>query len=126
MHCIYTYVVCNLKLKKRTIMKKIITLAFFTLLFYNVSFSQETKTYAIVQVLTPKTVFGDFKINIFYGDENISEYKSIKYSKDNREKISTYVVDVLNYMKKEEYELINVVNFTIINIETQYIFRKRE
>lgn len=111
-------------------MKRLIILVLVTFFTYNISFGQngerEKQAYAIVQVLTPQTVFGDFKISIFYGNEKIEEYKNVKYNKDNREKLSTYVVDVLNYMEKNGYELESVLNFTIVNIETQYVFRKKE
>ncbi len=111
-------------------MKRLIILALVTFFSYNISFGQnvekETQAYTIVQVLTPQTVFGDFKITIFYGNEKIEEYKSVKYNKENRENMATHVVDVLNFMEKNGYELEAVLNFTIVNIETQYVFRKKE
>lgn len=111
-------------------MKRFIILTVVTFLSCNISFGQngekEKQTYAIVQVLTPQTIFGDFKISIFYGNEKIEEYKNVKYNKDNKDKLSTNVVDVLNYMEKNGYKLESVLNFTITNIETQYVFKKTE
>lgn len=111
-------------------MKKIIIIALITLFSNCISFGQDVKVekrnYAIVQVLTPQTVFGDFKITIFYGNEKIEEYKNVKYNKENRERLSTYVVDVFNYMEENGYKLESSLNFTITNIESQYVFRKKE
>lgn len=90
------------------------------------NYSGNDSSYAIIQVLLPQTIFGEFKIRIFYGNDKIEEFKNIKYSKNNRKNLSTYVVDALNYMKSKGYKFEQAITFTLVTIETQYIMRKPE
>lgn len=101
-------------------MKKLLVIIPLILLTYS-SFAQNDDSHAIVQVLMPTTVFGDFRIRMLYGNDKIEDFKSVKYSKDNREQVSNYVVDAMNYMKKKGYKFKQAL---VTMVETQYIFEK--
>lgn len=81
-------------------------------------------TYAIVQVLTPPTVFGEFKIRIFYGDDNIEDFKFVEYSKKTRDLINNDITNALNYMRKKGYKLVQTLTYTWSYVEIQYVMQK--
>jgi hypothetical protein len=83
-------------------------------------------TYAIVQITSPETVFGEYEIKISYGNGRIEDFKNIDFSRKNKTGLINETTNALNYMSGKGYILTQTLTYVLPTANIQYIFEKKD